>query len=46
MVQEAGGMATDFFGKPLGLSGKHVLASNGKIHKAMLRLVKMGEFPK
>jgi len=46
MVLEAGGTATDFWGKHLGLSGKHVLASNGKIHKAMLRIVKMGKFLK
>jgi len=46
MVWEAGGTATDFWGKRLGLSGKQVLATNGKIHKAMLRIVKMGKFPK
>jgi myo-inositol-1(or 4)-monophosphatase len=46
MVSEAGGKITDFTGRPLNLSGKHVLASNGKIHAAMLRIVKKGNFPK
>jgi myo-inositol-1(or 4)-monophosphatase len=46
MVLEAGGAVTDFRGKSPGLNGKHVLATNGKIHKAMLRIVKMGRFLK
>ena len=46
MVLEAGGTATDFLGKHLALNGKHVLATNGKIHTAMLRIIKMGKFPK
>jgi len=44
MVAEAGGKVTNFFGKPLSLSEKHLLASNGKIHNAMLRVIKMGKF--
>ncbi len=44
MVAEAGGKITNFLGKSLNLSGKHVLASNGKIHTAMLRVVKQGKF--
>ena len=46
MVAEAGGKVTNFLGKPLSLSGKHVLASNGKIHKAMLGIVRLGKFLK
>jgi myo-inositol-1(or 4)-monophosphatase len=46
IVSEAGGRLTDFRGKPLKLSGKHVLASNGKVHRTMLGIVKMGRFPK
>jgi myo-inositol-1(or 4)-monophosphatase len=46
MVAEAGGQITDFLGRPLHLSGKHVLASNGKIHPAMRRIIKQGKFLK
>ena len=46
IVSEAGGRVTDFRGKPLKLDGKHVLASNAQIHRAMLAIVKMGRFPK
>jgi myo-inositol-1(or 4)-monophosphatase len=46
MVAEAGGRVTNFLGKPLALSGKHVLASNRKIHLAMLRIVRSGKFLK
>ena len=46
MVAEAGGQITDFLGRPLNLSGKHVLASNGKIHSIMRRIVKQGKFLK
>jgi myo-inositol-1(or 4)-monophosphatase len=44
MIREAGGKITDFLGKPLGLNGKHVVASNGKIHRAMIKVLKMGRF--
>ena len=44
MVREAGGKTTDFWGNPLGLDGRHVLASNGKIHREMIQLLKMGRF--
>ena len=44
MVAEAGGRVTNFLGKPLALSEKHLLASNGKIHLAMLRIVRLGKF--
>jgi myo-inositol-1(or 4)-monophosphatase len=42
IVREAGGEATDFLGRRLGLDGKHVLASNGKIHREMIRVLKLG----
>ena len=42
MVREAGGEATDFLGRRLGLDGKHVLASNGKIHREMMQVLKLG----
>jgi len=44
MVREAGGKTTDFLGNPLGLDGRHVLASNGKIHREMIKLLKRGRF--
>jgi myo-inositol-1(or 4)-monophosphatase len=46
IVAEAGGIVSNFQGKPPGLNGSHILATNGKIHKAMLRIVKIGNFPK
>lgn len=42
MVREAGGKTTDFLGKTLGLDGRTVLASNGKIHRQMIEILKMG----
>jgi len=44
MVKEAGGRITDFVGNPLRLEGKHVLASNGKIHREMMKVLKMGRY--
>jgi len=44
LVREAGGKITDFLGKDLHLDGKHVLASNGKIHREMVKILKMGRF--
>jgi myo-inositol-1(or 4)-monophosphatase len=35
MVREAGGVVTDLAGSTYGLDSPHVLASNGKIHRAM-----------
>ncbi len=39
IVQEAGGRVTDVNGTPFDLSVKNVLASNGKVHEAMLGVV-------
>jgi myo-inositol-1(or 4)-monophosphatase len=46
MVSEAGGTVTDFLGRHIGLDGKHVLATNGRIHRTMLKVVRMGKFLK
>lgn len=37
MVQEAGGLVTDFKGGPLRLDSGELLCSNGSLHRAMLR---------
>jgi myo-inositol-1(or 4)-monophosphatase len=42
IVREAGGTTTDFLGNPLRLDGKNVLASNGRIHREMIKVLKMG----
>jgi myo-inositol-1(or 4)-monophosphatase len=42
LVKEAGGKSTDFSGRPLQLEGKQVLASNGKIHRSMIQILKKG----
>jgi myo-inositol-1(or 4)-monophosphatase len=41
-VQEAGGKVTDFSGVPSSIYNKQVLATNGVIHDAMLRVLKKG----
>jgi myo-inositol-1(or 4)-monophosphatase len=43
LVKEAGGQSTDFFGRPLRLEGNQVLASNGKIHRSMIRILRKGK---
>jgi len=40
ILREAGGMTTDFSGRPLGLSGSQVLATNGIIHDEMLHVLR------
>jgi myo-inositol-1(or 4)-monophosphatase len=32
LIQAAGGRCTDMHGKPLDLSGPHILADNGRVH--------------
>lgn len=39
IVEEAGGMVTNFNNEPLDLAGKQILATNGKIHDKMLELL-------
>jgi myo-inositol-1(or 4)-monophosphatase len=41
LVEEAGGRVTDFRGRPYRLTDtRQTLASNGRLHGAMLRLLK------
>lgn len=42
IVREAGGKVTDFKGTPSPLDGTYVLATNGKIHPEMMKILKMG----
>jgi len=39
MVEESGGKVTNFSGKKLNLYGDDTVASNGKIHKALLQVI-------
>ena len=43
MVAEAGGRVTDFEGRPLGLDGRRVLASNSRIHREMMKILRKGK---
>ncbi len=42
LVREAGGRVTDFAGGPDCVSGEFVVASNGRIHEEMLRVIREG----
>ncbi len=42
MVQEAGGIVTDFSGKPFSIYMKEILASNAKIHSSMIKVLMHG----
>jgi myo-inositol-1(or 4)-monophosphatase len=42
LVEEAGGLATDFRGGKLDIYGQQILASNGKIHEEMIRVLQRG----
>jgi len=42
LVQEAGGRATDFRGRPLNLHGRQILATNGPIHDEVLAVLATG----
>lgn len=44
LVQEAGGKVTDFEGKRYSIYSKHLLATNGRIHQQMIKVLKMGKF--
>ena len=39
LVEEAGGLVTDFNGTPMNIFTKQILASNGKVHSEMLRVL-------
>jgi myo-inositol-1(or 4)-monophosphatase len=40
LVEEANGRVTDFRGDPLNIYGQQIIASNGKIHQEMMRVLK------
>ncbi len=40
IIEEAGGKVTGYFGEPYQIDGKQTLASNGKIHGEMVRVIK------
>jgi myo-inositol-1(or 4)-monophosphatase len=40
IVEEAGGLVTDFLGKPRDLFCKEILATNGKVHSNMTAIIK------
>jgi myo-inositol-1(or 4)-monophosphatase len=42
LVQEAGGRVTDFSGRSFSVYSKDVVASNGKIHDEMLKVIQAG----
>jgi len=43
LVTEAGGKVTDFSGEPFNIYLKEILASNGKIHQQMIKVLKLSE---
>lgn len=43
MVNEAGGKVTDFDGNPYTVYQPHIIASNGKVHDEILRIINGGE---
>ena len=40
IVEEAGGLVTDFEGNKIDIFSKKILATNGKIHNAMIEILK------
>ena len=42
ILTEAGGVVTDFAGRPFSIYGGQIVASNGRVHEAMLRVLKEG----
>ena len=42
IVEEAGGVVTDFGGEPLDIYGQETLASNGRIHEEMIGVLGRG----
>lgn len=40
IVEEAGGLVTDFDGSKINIFSKRILASNGRVHKAMIEVLK------
>jgi myo-inositol-1(or 4)-monophosphatase len=42
LVEAAGGVVTDFAGGPLDIYGQETLASNGRIHEEMMKVLERG----
>ena len=42
LVEEAGGLVSDFSNRPLDIYGQEILATNGKIHQEMLEVLQRG----
>jgi myo-inositol-1(or 4)-monophosphatase len=40
IVEEAGGIVTNFQGEEIGIDSKQILASNGKVHQDMVEILK------
>jgi len=45
IVNEAGGVVSDFQGNPLDIYGAEIVASNGKIHQEMIQVLSRGKRP-
>ena len=43
IVEEAGGLVTDFDGSQINIFSKRILASNGKVHDAMIEVLKSNQ---
>ncbi len=43
LVEEAGGRVSDYAGTPLPIHGRSIIASNGQLHDAMLRVIREGD---
>jgi myo-inositol-1(or 4)-monophosphatase len=43
IIREAGGKVTNFDGTPVNIYGTQILASNGRIHKEMMKVLKEGK---
>ena len=41
IIEEAGGMVTDFSGNPMDIYGKQILASNKLVHDKMIEILKV-----
>jgi myo-inositol-1(or 4)-monophosphatase len=44
LVKEAGGKVTNFEGEKYSIYSKHLLATNGRIHQQMIKVLKLGKF--
>ncbi len=43
IIEEAGGLVTDFSGKKIDIFSNQILASNGRVHNSMLEILKRSE---